>query len=625
MATDGLYRPLTMLSYLADRHLLGFGERPGGYVRENVALHFGCALLVYALLWRLLRSHWTAGTAAALFAVHPVTTEVVTNVVGRADLLAAVGVLAGMLAWAHGRDASGGRRILWGLGLALATVTALLGKENGIVLLAAVVLWDAVVAAPRARRVRPEHALVAAIFVGYLVARWWVDRAGLPPEDLSPIDNPLVELGWWSGRLTAVRVLGRLLGLVAWPARLSADYSYRAIPVVGWPPRNGSDWLAIAGAGVIVWLAWTLVRKRRQAPAAVFLAAFTAAAFLPTANLLRLIGSIMAERFLYLPLAGIVGLVALGLARVAPDGRRRTAATITVAVVLVALSARTLARNRDWRSELVLWEATTVAVPESAKAHKGFASALFAADPGRTDLARVIREGERAVAIRPDYQPALVDLGSYYITQGDLLRRSAPEDATWWYEQSIAVLERARTLDQHATTRFRARMTVRGHAPEAIPDVGDGTLYNNLTLAYLRTNRTDDALAALARLRDLSPLTASYYRDFGAILTGAGRWEEAAQAFFQAIEVGRDEEAAKALADTYRAHRPGAVSVAGEQVQIAGSDPVVRGHRCRALRELAEIFERARLPELAAAEHRAANEICAESAPSPGAGGDAAP
>ena len=106
MAVDGLYRPLTTLSYLVDYVVLGHGTRPFGYHAENVLMHLLCVALVYALVWHLARRTWPAAVAAALFGRHPVPTEAVTNVVGRADLLATAGVLAGVLCWAHGPGAA---------------------------------------------------------------------------------------------------------------------------------------------------------------------------------------------------------------------------------------------------------------------------------------------------------------------------------------------------------------------------------------------------------------------------------------------------------------------------------------------------------------------------------------
>jgi hypothetical protein len=59
----------------------------------NLLLHAANVWLVWKLAARLLQPR-AAWCAAALWAVHPIATEAVDNVVGRADLLAAMAVLA---------------------------------------------------------------------------------------------------------------------------------------------------------------------------------------------------------------------------------------------------------------------------------------------------------------------------------------------------------------------------------------------------------------------------------------------------------------------------------------------------------------------------------------------------
>ena len=136
VGASGLYRPLTVLSYLFDWAIVGHGDRPAGYIAENILLHFLCAALVYALVWQLLGRLWPAAVAAALFGLHPVTTEAVVNVAGRADLLATLGVLGGLACYVHGSAARGRRRAGWAAGLVAASVVAFFAKESGLVLVA---------------------------------------------------------------------------------------------------------------------------------------------------------------------------------------------------------------------------------------------------------------------------------------------------------------------------------------------------------------------------------------------------------------------------------------------------------------------------------------------------------
>ena len=90
------YRPLTVLSFLADRALSG--RDPAGYHRTVWILHALCAGAVYLLGIRLVRPH-AAALGASIFAVFPLSAESVGWISGRSDVLATLfGVLAAALA-----------------------------------------------------------------------------------------------------------------------------------------------------------------------------------------------------------------------------------------------------------------------------------------------------------------------------------------------------------------------------------------------------------------------------------------------------------------------------------------------------------------------------------------------
>jgi tetratricopeptide (TPR) repeat protein len=83
---DVLYRPLTLWSYLANQAIAPGLEWTFHLV--NVLLHALVSVLASLLAWRLLGNRVLAVVTGLLFAVHPLHTEVVANVVGRAELLA---------------------------------------------------------------------------------------------------------------------------------------------------------------------------------------------------------------------------------------------------------------------------------------------------------------------------------------------------------------------------------------------------------------------------------------------------------------------------------------------------------------------------------------------------------
>src|SRR5438094_1907102 len=124
-STSGsLYRPLTMVSYGLNALL---SPNPLSYHLMNVALHALAALAAFSLARSLLRSTPAAGVAALLFAVHPVHTEPVANIAGRAEVLAGLFSLLALACFARATDAAAGKR-LWSVASLAAFAAGLLSK-----------------------------------------------------------------------------------------------------------------------------------------------------------------------------------------------------------------------------------------------------------------------------------------------------------------------------------------------------------------------------------------------------------------------------------------------------------------------------------------------------------------
>ena len=227
---SGLYRPFATLSYLFNYAVLGNGEHPEGYHWINLFLHMGNVLLVYALARRLLSEFWPPVFVAGLWAAHPVLTESVTNIVGRTDLLAAMAVLSGLLFYLKSMEATGARRWMWLAALMTVTFIGVFSKESAAVLLGVIVLYELVWW--KERQNAKGLLLGCAAIAPPLLAMWRQRSVVMAGASLSPfpfVDNPLVAADFWTARLTALKLIARYLGLLVWPAKLSADYSYAEI------------------------------------------------------------------------------------------------------------------------------------------------------------------------------------------------------------------------------------------------------------------------------------------------------------------------------------------------------------------------------------------------------------
>jgi Flp pilus assembly protein TadD len=408
---DRLYRPLTTLTLVAN-HALG-GNAPAGYRIFNILMHALVSFLLLLLGLRIGLSLEGAGAAAFLFALHPVHTEAVNAVVGRSDLLAAAGVLAGMavlMSGAFGIGESGGREKnpdRLPLLAALLFALALLSKESGAALILWAGIWWAWRRAAGAGRMNGEilrrSALaLGAVLAAYVAMRYWALGMLVRPVPPSLLDNVLAHEGAAGRIIGALGVLGRYFGLLVWPWPLTIDYSYSQIL-----PAGGASalWAAFGAGSLAAWgaAAW---RWRSDRPEVAFGLGLFLAAYFPASNLAVPIGTVMAERLMYIPSAGF--LLALVPAAAEFSGRRGGRAFMgTLAVVALIFAGMSWARNREWSDYLIFWKRAAEVSPNSARALRIYGQSLSR----RGRFAEAVAPLRKSVRIMPVYDPAWTDLG----------------------------------------------------------------------------------------------------------------------------------------------------------------------------------------------------------------------
>jgi hypothetical protein len=151
-----------------------------------------------------------------------------------------------------------------------------------------------------------------------------------------------------------------------------------------------------------------------------------------------------------------------------------------------------------------------------------------------------------------------------------------------------------------------------GRATDAIPDYGNATLYQRLMITRARLDHWHGVLASARTLQRLDPWRPGPHVDASAALVKLGRLDDAAVALHQALLLG-GEEAGSRLASVYRMlgdAADGAVVQQGTGLALAGDHPLVQRHRCRALQELARLFEDAALPSEARRFATMARDVC---------------
>ncbi|MGC9972068.1 MAG: DUF1736 domain-containing protein [Bryobacteraceae bacterium] len=586
---SGLYRPLTTLTYLLNYAILGNGDRPAGYHWLNFLLHAANVLLVYALALRLIREFWPSVFLAALWAVHPVLTESVTNMVGRADLLAGMALLGGLLIYLKSAESQGWRRWTWLAGLAAVTTLGVFSKESAATILGVIVVFELTWWKER----RQGRALfLGCVAVLLALAAMWYARAAVfsrLPATLFPFwDNPLVDADFWTAKLTAIKVIARYLGLLVWPAHLSCDYSYTQIPLATGSPRDWLAWLVVAAVAAAV--VWTYRRNRTV----FFLACVAFLTFLPTSNLLFPIGTIMAERFLYLPAIALAACVVSGVYAIARRTGRAGLAPVALCLIIAACAIRTWARNSDWQDDLSLASAAVENSPNSYKSHKLLAEALYDSGTSHANIDRVIAEAEKSLAIldpvadwhnNPDaYRRA----GGYYLTKGD-------SDGFQAYRRSLELLLRCRSIVRASNQRLVSK--------DPQPDKAKiADLERTISVAYLRLGDPGKALDAAAAARELEPLNAQSYRQLSASLVAGGRADEAAVALVEGTLVTSDMSLRQELLNLYQSGldtKGCAITPGPYGPAVNPSCEIVRQHACAATAGVLRLYRKIGREDLA--------------------------
>jgi tetratricopeptide (TPR) repeat protein len=234
----------------------------------------------------------------------------------------------------------------------------------------------------------------------YLAVLWKVQGGHLGRASINPLDNPLASLpaGWRV--LNALRVAWKYVALHFYPAKLSSDYSFNAIPVY----RDWRHTLPALFAAALVATAWIAAIAKRNA-ALIVAGAIYLIGFATTANILLPTGTIMGERLAYLPSAGVCLLG--GLAWISLRDRQKLVALAALTAVVAGFALRTAVRNRDWQDNLSLFESAVAAAPGSAKMRSGLGAEYLA--EGRIDLAGP--QLEAALHIEPNYPDAMESYG----------------------------------------------------------------------------------------------------------------------------------------------------------------------------------------------------------------------
>jgi lipoprotein NlpI len=393
------WHPLTWLSYELDAAL--FGLKASGYHATNVLLHCTNTLLLFLLLGRMTGAVGRSAVVAGFFALHPLHVESVAWISERKDVLSGLFFLLTLRAYHHYALIQGWRRYLvvvcmYALGLAAKPMLVTLPF-----VLLLIDYWPL-------RRVQPRRWLLAekgpllAMSLASCIVTYQVQRqsGAVQTADQLPITGRLA-----NAPIAYVEYLAKTI----WPAGLAVYYPHPHDTTPLGQAALAATFLVIVTCGAVL--------CRRRAPYLAVGWLWWLGMLVPVIGLVQVGGQAYADRYMYLPMIGLLIAAAWGGQELAV--RLGTPAWLMGGLVTVLLVGCGLATRRQisyWRDGVSLWQHALDVTSPNPVAFNGLGVAL--AETGQPGEA--VDQFKQGLAIEPDDERchqnlalALVALGRF--------------------------------------------------------------------------------------------------------------------------------------------------------------------------------------------------------------------
>jgi protein O-mannosyl-transferase len=490
------WHPLTWISHALDYQL--FKGNAAGHHYTNVLLHCICVVLLFLILVEATERVWPSLAAAAIFAVHPLNVESVAWAAERKNVLSMLFLLLALWAYQrYARQPSAARYALVILWFACGLMT----KPQVITLPFLVLLWD----------------------------YWPLGRWHLGQNESGSDDVPVRSLGWLlleKVPLLALSVASAVVTLAAqraggavrtaveyppavrlenavcayfdyvgrllWPVRLAPMYPHPGESLHAWQ---------IAVACVVVLAVTVLVLRYQQRRYLVVGWFWFLGALVPMIGLVQVGLQATADRYMYLPMIGLLLMICWGLADWAGKQKVRViAVSCAVALVLAALGALTYRQVGYWHDSETLWTRAAAVTHNNFVAHVNLGEVML--NQERTEEAAA--HFRAAVEIRPLDPAAHLNLGSCERRQKD-------------YAPALQ--------EDQAVLRLTSDKRLRAYAL-----VNMGSDYRHLK-EYARAKESYEAALRV------NPETARAFVGLGMLEQKAGEYNDAARNYSRAVEL----------------------------------------------------------------------------------------
>ena len=455
---------------------LFFGKSPAAFRFSNILFHLATTITTYLVLF-LLYNQTLAVFSASIMAVHPIATESVTWISGGGHVMYSFFIMLSLLFYILTTKK---KQYLY-LSL-IAFLLALTISEKAVIFpLILLVLaeshkiklknWKkiAILAIPAL--------IIGLISLSQLSKRLeWLQTSHYQEARFT---NPIVQIPI---------AITSYLELIFWPKNLTLYHSEMSL-------GQGEYFLRL---GIFILFLISIIYFFKKDRRIFFWLSFFIISLLPTLTPFG-ISWIVAERYVYLGSIGIFVVIALIIQKIGQVFKNQKVSYALLAIIITALSIRTIIRNTDWKNQDTLWLASAKTSPSSSQNHNNLGD-LY----GRQgNLEKAVEEFKKAIELKPNYGDAFHNLANTYQQMGktdeaiENYQKAASINPNLWQSyQNLAAIyfnqEKFELAKQELEKAIKANSQ-------------DANLYTNLGIIYLRLDEKEKAKEAFQKALQIDP------------------------------------------------------------------------------------------------------------------------
>lgn len=521
IAASNYFRP-TFVGWMIVNWKL-FGANSTGWHLTTLLLHVSVCLLLFVFLRRFGCDEMTSAVIAILFAVHPVHVENVAWISGVPDTLVGFFLLISLiLAQSYAADSanSAARPSVKFLLLSIASFVLALGAKE-IALLCAPLFWLVLRREGGSEVSKDRHSGNATAFYLIAAAVFFVVRFAVLGSVFIPVEDPVAGNSF----LTIPNIFVFYLRQIFFPLWLGPALPVRPVDTVGITNLILPLIISCAVMGGL----WIVARRSRVQKFGLALFVLTLLPVINPSNFST--EHLVHDRYLYLPLAGMLIVVVPALMRFI-GSTSRTILLPALVILILALGVKTYSYSSVWRTDETLWRYAVVIDPDSA--HAWFNLAAAASDPRES-----LKAYERSLEIKPT-GGALAGKSRALIALGDFegaaatARQAISIDPNQISAYTLFQAYEAESLALFNLGRYSEGEEKLREARPRLP-IYYGALTEKLAVMLYVQNRKSEALAELegARIQarnELLPASKQLFLRLGQLYAELGRKEDARKA-----------------------------------------------------------------------------------------------